>query len=160
MPVTVAVPAVDMLTVPVLRNTSGVTQHAPPCIVEPGDSVRVPVLVTAGPESWINSTPGPLISVVPSKVIGSWLSSLPAPLKDASPCTVSGAARVALSWLTLHEKLPATVTLPPDSDELVSVRSCNCIPAGMPVTSGVGSVAVGAMMTLSPFCGTSLLTQF
>ena len=63
--------------------------------------------------------PGPAMSVLPSNVIGAWLSSSPAPLNDASPATVSGASRVSMLWLALHEKSPITVTSPPDSDASV-----------------------------------------
>ena len=100
------------------------------------------------------------MSVLPPNVIGAWLSSSPAPLNDASPATVSGAARVLKLWLTLQEKLPATVTSPPDSDASVSVRSCSCVPPGTPVTEGLACDWVGAIVTLSPLPGTDMLAQF
>src|SRR5689334_23859748 len=154
------VPAADMATVPVLVNTSGFTQHTLPCAAAPGATVSTPLLVIAGPASWIESRPGPLNSAVPSKVIGSWTSASPAPLNDASPSTVSGEARTSKPWLTLHEKSPATVTSPPDSDASVIVRSCNWVPPGTPVTTVRAGKFTAGMVTLSPFCGTELLAQF
>jgi len=88
------------------------------------------------------------------------MSASPAPLNDASPATVSGEARISKPWLTLHEKLPATVTSPPDSDASVIVRSCNWVPAGMPVTTVRAGKFTAGMVTLSPFDGTELLAQF
>ena len=157
-----AVPDADAgtATVPVLMNLDGVTQHASARITAPGSIVRVPEFVIAGPVSWIDSRPGPAMSVAPSKVIGAWLSCSPRPLNDASPCTVSGTASVLNHWLTLQEKLPITVTSPPDSDVSVSVRSCSWIPPGTPDTTGLVCDGVGAMVTLSPFCGTWWLAQF
>jgi hypothetical protein len=97
---------------------------------------------------------------VPSKVIGSWTSAWPAPLNDASPATVSGEARISKPWLTLHEKLPATVTSPPDSEASVIVRSCNWVPVGMPFTTVRAGNLTAGMVTLSPLAGTELLAQF
>ena len=51
-------PAADMATVPVLVNTSGFTQHTLPCATAPGATVSTPLLVIAGPASWIDSKPG------------------------------------------------------------------------------------------------------
>jgi hypothetical protein len=59
------VPAADMVTVPLLRTTSGFTQHTLPRATAPGANVSVPLLVIAGPLSWIDSRPGPLNSAVP-----------------------------------------------------------------------------------------------
>ncbi len=154
------VPAAPMITVPVLRNASGFTQHTEPRTTAPGATVSRPLLVIAGPASSIDSRPGPLNSAVPSKVIGVWTSASPAPLKDASPSTVSGEPRTSKPWLTLHEKLPATVTSPLDSDASVIVRSCNWVPPGTPVTTVRAGNLTAGMVTLSPFCGTELLAQF
>src|SRR6516162_1672087 len=100
------------------------------------------------------------MSVLPPKVIGAWLSSSPAPLNDASPCTVSGEPRTSKPWLALQEKLPMTVTSPPDSDASVSVRSCSWVPPGMLVTTVRAGNLTAGMVTLSPFCGTEWLAQF
>ena len=100
------------------------------------------------------------MSVLPSNVIGAWLSRSPAPLNDAFPATVSGEPRISKPWLTLQEKSPATVASPPDSDASVSVRSCNWVPLGMPVTTVRAGKFTAGMVTLSPFCGTDMLCQF
>src|SRR5690349_20817541 len=156
----VAVPAPDRLTVPVLWNTSGFTQHTLPRTDTLGSRVSVPELVIAGPLSWIDSSPGPAMSVVPSNVIGSWLSSSPAPLSEAFPTTVSGAASDSKLKVAVQSKEPSTVTSPPASDESVSVRSCRSVPFGTPVTWGRVCNGVGAIVTLSPFAGTVMLCQF
>src|SRR5215467_1832917 len=158
----VAVPDTEagMLTVPVLTNSSGFTQHTLALTAAPGSTVKVPELSIAVPASWMDSRPGPATSVLPRKVIGSWLSSSPAPLKEASPSTVRGEPRISKPWLTLHEKLPATVTSPPDSDASVSERSCNWVPLGMPDTTVRAGNLTAGTVTLSPFCGTELLAQF
>src|SRR5256714_3857109 len=149
-----------MREVPLFRNMSGFAQHTEPRVTTPGDRVKVPLLVTAGPGSSIDSRPGPVMSAVPSNVSGSWTFCPPAPPIDAAPSTVSGAARVSAPLLTPHMKPPITVTSPPDRDASVSVRSCSSVPPGTPDTCGVGWDAVGAMLTLSPFCGTCMPDQF
>src|SRR5689334_14389720 len=154
------VPAEVMATVPVLLNTSGFTQHTLAWTTAFGATVSVPPLLIAGPASWIDSTPGPLISAVPAKVIGCVTSCWPAPPIDASPVTVSGEPRTSKPWLTFQEKVPVTVTSPPDSDASAIVRSCNWVPLGMPLTTVRAGNRTAGMVTLSPFCGTELPAQF
>ena len=158
---TVAVPPAGTPIVPVLTSTSGVVQHEFASTVAPGASVMVPALVITVPGSWTWTTPGPPITVTPEKVTGSLTFSWPVPVIDAPDCAVSGAARVATFWpLTSHEKLPITVTSPPERDASLRARSCSSVPPGMPVTCGVSWDWVGLMVTLSPFFGTCTVSQF
>src|SRR5215469_4539084 len=139
---------------PVLTNLFGLKQQALASTDEPGSSLNVPVFVIAAPPNSVSSRPAPDTSVSPSNLILANVIFLPAPLMVAGPSAVSGASSVFWPCETLHEKAPFTVTAPPDNDAFIIVRSCRLMPPGMPVTLGAVCDAVGAIVTLSPFCGT------
>lgn len=84
------------------------------------------------------------------------------PLIEAEPSAVIAESRVTDSscWLLVHEKSSSTVASPPDREALVSVRSSNSDPAGMPLTEGCELPGTGPMSTLSPLAGTPALQFF